>query len=138
MKILITFLISLVTLGLYIQPDSEIAAVEKTLNYYLEGATADEVGKAFHTEAELKFVRDGKYETVSAAEFLDRIRGMEKPERITRIRSIQITGNAAGACVEQEYKTHTFVDYINLLKIDGEWKIVNKIFDRMVKEDVPN
>ena len=138
MKILITFLISLVPLGLYIQPDSEIAGVEKTLNYYLEGATAEEVGKAFHAEAELKFVRDGKYETITATEFLDRIRGAEKPERITRIRSIQITGNAASACVEQEYETHTFVDYINLLKIDGEWKIVNKIFDRMVKEDAPN
>lgn len=138
MKTLITLFISLVTLGLYTQPDSDIAGVEKALNYYLEGETADEVGKAFHAEAELKFVRDGKYEKVSAAEFIDRIRGMEKPERITRIRSIQISGNAAGACVEQEYKTHTFIDYINLLKIDGEWKIVNKIFDRMVKEDAPN
>lgn len=138
MNTIFTLLISMVTCGLFVNPSSEVAEIEKTLNYYLEGETAEEVGRAFREEAALMFVRDGVYEEVSAGAFLDRIRGMEKPERKTRIRSIQVTGHAASACVEQEYKTHTNVDYINLLKIEGNWKIVNKVFDRMAREASPN
>ncbi len=137
MKIFISVLLALITCGMSVTPSSEIQGIEKALNYYLEGESADEVGKAFHPAAELKFVRDGKYEEISAEEFLNRIRGKEKPQRITRIRSIQHTGNAASACVEQEYETHKYIDYINLLKADGEWKIVNKIFEREAKGAAP-
>lgn len=27
-----------------------------------------------------------------------------------------------------EYPTVTYTDYMSLLKVDGEWKIVNKVF----------
>ena len=53
-----------------------------------------------------------------------------KQDRLTRVVSIQLTGNAAHAELEIEYPTFTFIDHMNLLKINGEWKIVSKIFHR--------
>ena len=137
MKFFIAVMLAFVTYGMSINSSSEMKGIEKALNYYLEGETADEVAKAFHPDAELKFIRDGKYQEITVDEFLGRIRGKEKPNRITRIRSIQRTGNAASACVEAEYADFKYIDYMNLLKVDGEWKIVNKIFDREGKIDSP-
>ncbi|HEX8636521.1 MAG TPA: nuclear transport factor 2 family protein [Pyrinomonadaceae bacterium] len=42
--------------------------------------------------------------------------------------SVDITGNAASAKIILDYPTVRFTDYMSLLKIDGEWKIVNKTF----------
>ena len=47
-----------------------------------------------------------------------------------KIADITISGHAANARLEIEYPTFSFIDFMNLLKIDGEWKIVNKIFYR--------
>ena len=44
--------------------------------------------------------------------------------------AIDITGTAAIAKVELDYPDVFFTDYMSLLKVDGEWKIVDKIFDR--------
>ena len=41
---------------------------------------------------------------------------------------IRIAGNAAVAKIILDYPTTRFVDYMSLLKINGEWKIVTKIF----------
>ena len=46
---------------------------------------------------------------------------------------IDITGNAASVKLTIDYETHQFVDYFNLLKIKGQWLIVNKIFYRIYK-----
>lgn len=84
----------------------------------------------------MKYIRNGAYTEVNALAFFKK--GMDpsrpKSERITRIVSINITGNAANAVLEIEYPTFFFIDYMNLLKIDGEWKVVNKIFHRKSKK----
>ncbi len=43
---------------------------------------------------------------------------------------VDITGTAAIAKIELDYPDVFFTDYMSLLKVDGEWKIVDKIFDR--------
>ncbi len=47
---------------------------------------------------------------------------------------LDIAGNAAIAKVTLDYPTVKFTDYMTLLKIDGEWKIINKTFYREKKE----
>jgi hypothetical protein len=37
-------------------------------------------------------------------------------------------GNAAVVKTDLEWPNIHYVDYLSLLKIDGEWKIVNKIW----------
>lgn len=43
-----------------------------------------------------------------------------------RIADIDVSGDAAMAKTVLEWPTTRYVDYLSLLKIDGEWKIVNK------------
>ena len=119
---------------------SDIQGVEKTLRYYLDGGTNGEretVALAFHPQAELKFIRDGQYTELSLEEYLNRIKPGPRSDRQTRIRYIHVAGNAASASVELEYPDALLVDMFNLLRVDGEWKIVNKIFHRQVKAAAP-
>ncbi|MEK7856674.1 MAG: nuclear transport factor 2 family protein, partial [Acidobacteriota bacterium] len=52
----------------------------------------------------------------------------DESKRKRAIESIDIAGNAAIARIVLDYPTVKFIDYMTLLKINGEWKIVNKSF----------
>jgi hypothetical protein len=52
----------------------------------------------------------------------------DEANRKRRIESVDVTGNAAIAKVVLDYPQATLTDYFALLKIDGKWQIVNKIF----------
>ncbi len=118
--------------------DAEKAAITTTLNYYLDGGTTNDfetLKKAFHETATMKYIRNDEYTEVNAIKFFgDVMKPGPKQDRKTRIVSIDVTGNAAHAKLEIEYDTFYFYDYMNLLKVDGEWKVVSKIFHRLMKE----
>ncbi len=113
---------------------TEDAAVRQTLNYYLQGhatGNGDFQRKAFHPEAKLFWIRDGKFTQRTSEEFAAGFNGKPAPDEAQRKRSIEsvdITGNAAVAKIVLDYPSVRFTDYMSLLKIDGEWKIVNKTF----------
>ncbi|MEZ5345919.1 MAG: nuclear transport factor 2 family protein [Pyrinomonadaceae bacterium] len=120
---------------------SEKQAVRIPLENYLKGhetGQAEFMEKAFHTEGKLMFIRDGKYTT---RDFKDYIGGMsgtaakDEADRKRKIESIDISGNAAVGKIVLDYPKVRFVDYMTLLKIDGEWKIVNKAFFAEPKSD---
>lgn len=129
------FFLAMITFGT-LQAQSDYQLVEQTVNYYLDGGTNNDfetLKKAFHETATMKFIGKEGYTEVNAIEFFGK--GMKpgpKQDRQTRIADITIAGDAANARLEIEYSTFTFIDFMNLLKIDGEWKIVNKIFYRKV------
>lgn len=105
--------------------------VKTTLNYYLDGLVknnSEQLKKAFHPNATIKWI-DKRYHKVNAVETL--VKGLESfsQKRInTKIISIDISGNAASAQLEIQLPEFTFIDYMQLLKIDGNWKIVSKIY----------
>nr|WP_299387904.1 nuclear transport factor 2 family protein [Allomuricauda sp.] len=114
---------------------SDYELVEQTLNYYMEGGSNkdfDTLKKAFHATATMKYISDEGYKEVNALEFFSGMKPGPRANRKNRIAEITISGHAANARLELEYPDFTFVDYMNLLKIDGEWKIVNKIFYKRV------
>ena len=45
-----------------------------------------------------------------------------------RIAALDITDNAASVKVIETYPKSIYVDYLNLLRLQGEWRIVNKIY----------
>lgn len=126
------------TTNLLMAQDADYSQVEQTLRYYLDGGTNNDfetLKKAFHENATMKFV-GAEYKEVNALDFFEKgIKPGPAQNRKTRITSIDIMGNAASARLEAEYPTFTFIDYMSLLKIDGEWKIVSKIFYRKMKEE---
>lgn len=137
-KILIFVCLTLFGLMRLQAQESQYESIENTLNYYLEGGTAndfDMLKKAFHPTATMKSVGD-EYKEVNAIEFFNKnMKPGPKQDRVTRITSINVSGNAANAKIEIEYSTFMFIDYMNMLRIDGEWKIVSKIFYKKMKNE---
>lgn len=122
---------------------SEKDAVRVPLENYIKGhETGDPeyMKKAFHTEGNLIFIRDGKYTTRSFAEYIGGMSGKpaaDESKRRRAIEAIDVAGNAAVARIVLDYPTVKFVDYMTLLKINGEWKIVNKSFYAEPKQQQP-
>lgn len=126
--------IFLVTSGIAAAQHSDNDAVMIPLENYLKGhATGDGeyFKKAFHNEGNLIWIRDGKYTTRSFAEYIAGASGKppaDEAQRKRRIGTVEVVGNAAVATIILDYPTVKFTDYMTLLKINGEWKIVNKTF----------
>lgn len=113
---------------------SEATAARVPLENYIQGhatGNGDFMRKAFHTEAKIMAFRDGKMMNLTAEEFASRFNGKpaaDEAQRKRRIENVEITGNAGIGKIVLEYPTVTYTDYMSLLKVDGEWKIVNKVF----------
>lgn len=114
--------------------EKEKQLVNIPLENYLKGhATGDPeyMRRAFYTQGNMIFMRDGKYTVKSFDEFIAGFKGTPAPdeqERTRRIESLDITGNTAIAKIVLNYPHGRFTDYMTLLKVEGEWKIVNKSF----------
>lgn len=110
------------------------AGVRQAIEFYFQGhatGNGEHFKKAFHPEAKLFWIRDGQLTQRTSAEFAAGASGKPAPDEDKRKRSIEsidITGNAAVAKIVLDYPQVRFTDYMSLLKINGEWKIVNKTF----------
>jgi hypothetical protein len=119
--------------------DEDRKAIEQAVGYYFtagDTGDADMLAKAFHPEAKMIFYREGKLTQVTQPEWQDRLRKATKPPTKAnwrKIVSVDISGDAAVAKAVSDFETFQFIDYMSLIKIDGEWKIVNKIFHKKDK-----
>jgi hypothetical protein len=113
---------------------SETDAVKVPLNNYLQGhATGDPdfIRKAFHPDAKIIAVTDGKLFSRTVEEFAKVFTGKPAADEARRKRligNIDITGNTATAKIVLDYPAVKFTDLMSLIKIDGEWKIINKTY----------
>jgi protease I len=112
---------------------AELAAIEQAVGYYLEGGQTGDLEilrRAFHPSARLQFVRDGAYQEWSLEEYLGRKTPGKRSDHRGRVLSIDFAGDSATAKLELDYGSFKFIDYMSLLKLDGRWWIVNKVFYR--------
>ena len=120
--------------------NSEEAAVRAAIEHYFRGhatGQGEHFRKVFHPDAKLFAVRDGKYWTLTSEEYITRAAGKpaaDEAQRKRTVESVDIAGNAAFAKVVLDYPAVRFTDYMSMLKIDGEWKIVNKTFHSEQKQ----
>jgi hypothetical protein len=115
-------------------PDEEKAA-RACLENYMSGE-GDRVEKAFHPSATMKYidVQTGEFKDVPIADYIARVKAnTNKTERKIELVSINLEGTAAHAKIKIDLEKVILYDYMNLLKINGEWKIVSKIFSRQNK-----
>ena len=114
--------------------NAEETAVRQALEHYMRGhatGQGEHFRRIFHPDAKLFAVRDGKYWQLTSEEYIARASGKpadDEAQRKRRIETVDVTGNAAVAKIVLEYPSVKFTDYMSLLKIDGEWKIMNKTF----------
>lgn len=117
------------------QTSTEEAAVRACLENYMSG-DGNRLEKAFHPSATMKYIdyQSGEFKDVPIAEFIARVKSnTNKTERKIEIVSMNIEGTAAQAKIRIETAQVIMNDYMNLLKVNGEWKIVSKIFSRQNK-----
>jgi len=92
------------------------------------------VEKAFHPTASMKWNEKGKYMEVNAVQALsDYLNSNDPVKTKARIVAINVVGDTANAQLELEYETFYFADFMHLMKINGEWKIVSKTYTTIPK-----
>lgn len=113
---------------------AEDAAVRAAIEHYFQGhATGDgaHFRKVFHPDSKLFFTREGKVAQRTSEEYISGASGKPAADEAQRKRTIDwidVTGDAAVAKITLTYPAVTFTDYMSLLKVDGQWVIVNKLF----------
>ncbi len=121
-------------MGAAAQGSGEEAAVRAAVQQYLKGhatGSAAEMRKAFLPTAHIEGVRNGTFTSWTAEEYASRFTGQPAADEASRKRtidSVNVSGTAAMARATLVHGATTFVDYFVLLKVDGQWKIANKVY----------
>lgn len=114
------------------QTDEQL--ITNTLNDFLEGGTNGEVERfkgAFLKDAVQKAMGNSGVTGMTVESLASKIKPNQKMERTTRVLSVSYANNAATAITETEYPTNKIIDFLNLLKVGGEWKIVSRVYSRV-------
>lgn len=119
---------------------SDLQQIEETLNDYLEGtslAKPEQIRKAFHEDLNLYSINsDGKLSIWKGAEYIAGFEGKDQSHRVGRIIQIDYENNAAIAKIEIRYPKNlstSYIDYFMLLKVEGEWTIIHKMYTKNEK-----
>ncbi|WEX77663.1 nuclear transport factor 2 family protein [Sinorhizobium numidicum] len=114
---------------------SEEQAINAVVHLYVDGmAFANEAAlrKAFHPNASIVGNQGGAAEWLTRDDFIAAIlkEGSAPPETqpVMDVEMIHITGDAASVKVVDEFAGSRYTDYLSLLKIEGRWLIVNKVW----------
>ncbi len=111
----------------------DTALIEKTVQFYLDGAKSgkgDDMKPAFHIDATIfGYIGDDLFAGPIQKLFDWNDENGPATELEARIASIDIVGSVATVRLELDNWTgHKFTDLFTLLKVDGTWKIMNKVF----------
>src|SRR3712207_800752 len=122
------------------KPGDDEAAVTQAVESYLRGLKFNDVEslkKAFWPDAKLFWVKkDGKLGQLTQSQWYEGFAASAGKEEKgdLKITDVDITGDAASVKVYEDYPGSVYIDYLSLLKFDGEWKIVNKIYTSRQKK----
>ncbi len=116
---------------------NELESIRKVIDLYIEGVrngSVESLRQAFHPQSSM-FGWKGKDLFITPIQGLfDYIASSPSPAESGEqtkfiITSIQVADNAATVAMAMDaYHAHDFADYFQLLKVDGRWWIVSKLF----------
>ncbi len=111
----------------------EYDAIAAVLQHYLDGAVSgkgDDMKPAFHEDATVfGYVGDDLFAGPIAALFAWNDDNGPATGLQARIASVDVTGTVATVRLElDDWTGYRFTDLFTLLKVNGEWKIMNKVF----------
>jgi hypothetical protein len=117
----------------FTQAQSEIEHINKILYDYIEGTANGEperLKRAFYEDFNLYFVREDSLQVWSGKQYLSNVTPGQKSNRIGKVLSIDFEGDAAVAKIEilMPARKRIYTDYLMLLKVNKQWKIIHKSF----------
>lgn len=116
------------------QSSSDEDAVRQVINTYFRGhatGIADTMRSAFLPTAHIEGIRNGTFTSWTVDQYVGGFRGQPAADEASRVRAIDevdISGGAAMVKATLKHGSTTFTDYFVLLKVDGQWKIANKVY----------
>jgi NADPH:quinone reductase-like Zn-dependent oxidoreductase len=122
----------------------ETAAALVPLQAYLDGHATGEgrhFRRAFAEDGLLIGLKDGVYRQWPARDYIAASSSGQAPrdeaQRRRQIRQLTVTGQVATAVIELDYPDMKALDHMSLLKRDGEWRIVAKVYDAVTPAASP-
>lgn len=116
---------------------TEYAEIAKTLQLYFDGFYYGDVAmlrRVFHPACHLSNASEGKLAHDDMETVFARVAGRVSPAKNGEARRDAVLGIdvsstvSALARVQIAIGPRLFTDYLNLLKLDGEWRIIAKVF----------
>lgn len=116
---------------------AEEAAIRTTLADYFDGlyhGRIDQFARAFHPEARLFTVTDGKVAAIDHDPYLDRCRGRAAPAstgaaQLAEVLALTVTSaDTAHARVRDAFPPRSYINDLCLVKAGGKWGIVAKVY----------
>jgi hypothetical protein len=121
-------------LGAQSPASDDRVAVRAVVENYLHGLKFNDVEslkKAFWTDAKLFFTKpDGSLGQLTQADWyagFAQVAGKESKADL-KIASLEVTNDVASVKVVETYPSSRYTDYISLVRFNGKWQIVNKIY----------
>ena len=133
-NVFVLFLIWFSVQTLNAQTETELITL--ALTDYIEGSTngqPDRLKKVFHPDLNLYYIgKDKKMATWTGVEYIKDTKEGQPTGESGKILSIDYENNAAVAKVEISHPKSTtpYIDYFMLLKIEGNWTIIHKMFTK--------
>ena len=134
----LTLLAALTTLTLaqpaHGQEDDDVRQIRHVIGVYFRGhatANPDTMRAAFLPTAHVEGLRNGAFTSWTVDQYVANFRGTPATDEASRTRIIDVvdkTGTAAMAKATLKHGATTFTDYFVLLKVDGKWRIANKVY----------
>lgn len=135
MKKIITLIIGLLFTSVLAFGQSTDEAIKATVNNYFEGLTTGDtakLGKAFHSSAILRTVNasNGKIQDFPIKTFISKTPA-GGVKAATKLISYSYAGISGLAAAELQFADFKYIDLLSLLQVNGEWKIVTRVFSRV-------
>lgn len=122
----------------------EKKAIEAAVQTYLDGlyeGNVDKLASVFHPTSALTWEDKGEVKILPRKEWLEGIAKRASPKsgnlaRADEILSVdQSSPTTAFVKLKCQIPPRYFTDYLNLLKVDGRWQVVQKIFMAETREE---
>jgi hypothetical protein len=117
-----------------IETETERGAITSAVEAYIDGARTGDVDKlreAFDERAWMFGSLGGQRVDVPITEMFEMVKAQPMGDTYeARIASVEQVGDAARVTIEETgcWGSVSFTDFFGLSKIDGQWKIVSKVF----------
>ena len=116
------------------ETETERGAITRVVEAYIDGARtgdADKLMKAFDQRAWMFGSLGGQRVDIPIGKMIEMVKAQPMGETYeARITSVERVGDGARVTLDETgcWGSVSFTDFFGLSKIDGEWKIVSKVF----------